>query len=57
MTAKQEEKIKNKIKKIKVALAEDKKRWGGYYHDGQGLRYFHHDFTFNLATFQEDYVT
>jgi hypothetical protein len=40
MTAKQEEKIKNKIKKIKVTLAEDKKRWGGYYHDGQGLRYF-----------------
>lgn len=39
MTSKQEERIKNKIKKIKAALAADKKYWGGYYHDGQGLRY------------------
>jgi hypothetical protein len=39
MTPKQEERIRNKIKKIKAALAADKKRWGGYYHDGQGLRY------------------
>lgn len=39
MTPKQQERIKNKIKKIKSALAADKKRWGGYYDDSQGLRY------------------
>lgn len=39
MTPKQAERIKSKIKKIKAALAADKKRWGGQYHDGQGLRY------------------
>lgn len=39
MTPKQQERIKTKIKKIKAALAADKKYWGGYYHDGQGLRY------------------
>lgn len=39
MTPKQEERIRKKIKKIKAALAADKKRWGGFHHDGQGLRY------------------
>ncbi len=39
LTPKQQERIKNKIKKIKAALTADKKHWGGYYHDGQGLRY------------------
>ncbi|MBE2188343.1 MAG: hypothetical protein KGZ71_07925 [Desulfobulbaceae bacterium] len=39
MTPKQEERIKNKIKKIKAALAADKKFWGGEYNDGRGLRY------------------
>lgn len=39
MTPKQEEIIRNKIKKIKAALAVDKKRWGGFYRDAQGLRY------------------
>lgn len=39
MTPKQEERIRNKIKKIKAALAADKKLWGGFHHDGQGLRY------------------
>ncbi len=39
MTAKQLERIKNKIKKVKAALSADKKRWGGQYHDGLGLRY------------------
>lgn len=39
MTPKQVDRIKNKIKKIKAALAADKKQWGGQYHDGQGLRY------------------
>ena len=40
MTPKQEYRIKNKIKKVKAALSADKKRWGGQYHDGQGLRYY-----------------
>lgn len=35
MTPKQADRIRNKIKKIKAALAADKKRWGGYYHDEQ----------------------
>ena len=39
MTPKQQERIKTKIKKIKAALAADKKRWGGYYDDSRGLRY------------------
>lgn len=39
MTPKQAERIVNKIQKIKAALAADKKQWGGFYHDGQGLRY------------------
>lgn len=39
MTPKQEERLRNKIKKFKAALAADKKFWGGFYHDGQGLRY------------------
>lgn len=39
MTAKQEVRIRNKIKKIKAALAADKRLWGGFRHDGRGLRY------------------
>jgi hypothetical protein len=39
MTDKQIEKTKLKIDKYKKALALDKKHWGGYYHDGQGIRY------------------
>jgi hypothetical protein len=39
MTGKQVERIRTKITKIKSQLAADKKRWGGYYHDGRGLRY------------------
>jgi hypothetical protein len=39
MTAKQEERIRQKIKKLKLALAADKRFWGGYHHDGRGLRY------------------
>lgn len=39
MTPKQQERIKNKIKKVKAALAADKRFWGGEYHDGGGLRY------------------
>jgi hypothetical protein len=39
MTQKQQERIKDKIKQVKAALAADKKYWGGQYHDGRGLRY------------------
>jgi len=39
MTAKQIERVKIKIDKYKKALAADKKYWGGFYHDGQGIRY------------------
>jgi hypothetical protein len=39
MTPKQEERIRNKIARIKKELAADKKHWGGYHHDGKGLRY------------------
>ena len=39
MTEKQIESIKRKIAKIKQKLAADKKHWGGFHHDGGGLRY------------------
>lgn len=39
MTEKQTARIKAKIDKYKKALADDKKMWGGYYHDGYGIRY------------------
>jgi hypothetical protein len=39
MTTKQEQKIRDKITKIKKALAADKRFWGGEYHDGYGYRY------------------
>lgn len=39
MTPKQEERLRNKIVRVRKELAADKKQWGGYYHDGRGLRY------------------
>ena len=39
MTEKQIERIRVKITRVKRALAEDKKRWGGYYDDSAGYRY------------------
>lgn len=39
MTPKQEERIRNKIARIRKQLAADKKRWGGFYDDSRGLRY------------------
>lgn len=39
MTEKQIGRIQLKISNYKKALALDKKYWGGYYHDGQGIRY------------------
>jgi len=51
MTPKQEERVKNKIKKIRAALAADKKLWGGFHHDGQGLRYTPPRFYIQLSDF------
>jgi hypothetical protein len=39
MTPKQIEKLETRIKKIKAALAADKRRWGGEYDDSRGLRF------------------
>ncbi len=39
MTPKQKERLESKIVAIRKALADDKRHWGGYYHDGGGLRY------------------
>lgn len=39
MTPKQEERIRNKIARIRKDLAADKKRWGGFYDDSRGMRY------------------
>ncbi len=52
MTPKQEERLKGKIKKIKAALAADKRIWGGYHHDGQGLRYAPPQFYIQLNDFK-----
>ncbi|WP_458626746.1 hypothetical protein [Winogradskyella sp. PC D3.3] len=51
MTPKQEERLKNKIKKIKQDLQADKKHWGGYYHDGRGLRYLPPELYLKLGDF------
>jgi hypothetical protein len=39
MTERKKASLKNKIKSIKLALTEDKRKWGGQYHDGNGVRY------------------
>lgn len=39
MTPKQVERMRKKIARIRKELAADKKSWGGYHHDGKGLRY------------------
>jgi len=39
MTPKQQERIKNKITKVKAILVADKKRAGGFYDDSRGVRY------------------
>ncbi len=52
MTDKQIEKIKLKIDKFKKALASDKKYWGGYYHDGQGIRYLIPELYIQIADFK-----
>ncbi|NEN25006.1 hypothetical protein G3O08_16010 [Cryomorpha ignava] len=52
MTENQEKRVRAKIAKIKKALAADKKHWGGYYHDGGGLRYVQPELYIKL----EDYT-
>jgi hypothetical protein len=52
MTDKQIEKIKLKIDKYKKALASDKKYWGGYYHDGQGIRYLIPELYIQIADYK-----
>lgn len=51
MTPKQEERIILKIKRIKVELAADKKRWGGFYDDSRGLRYLPPELYIKLADY------
>lgn len=39
MTEKQEQRIRDKIKKVKSALAADRRFHNGYFDDSRGLRY------------------
>ena len=39
MTPKQQERIVTKILKLKKALSDDRKAWGGYHRDSRGYRY------------------
>jgi hypothetical protein len=51
MTEKQAEKYRLKIKKLKNALAADKRRCGGYYDDSRGLRYLPPQYYIKLGDF------
>lgn len=51
MTPKQIERLEKKIRKIKSALAADKKRWGGEYDDSRGLRYMPPKYYIKLGDF------
>lgn len=51
MTDKEAGKLRLKIKKIKEALAADKRRCGGYYDDSHGLRYKPLQYYIKLADF------
>lgn len=39
LTERKKASLKNKIKSIKQVLKEDKAKWGGQFHDANGLRY------------------
>lgn len=52
MTEKQAEKLKHKIKRIKLDLAADKRRWGGFYDDSRGLRYLPPRYYIKLSDFE-----
>jgi len=51
MTDKQADKLRLKIKKLKNALAADKRRWAGYYDDSRGLRYMPTQYYIKLGDF------
>lgn len=51
MTEKQAEKLRQKIKRIKLDLAADKRRWGGFYDDSRGLRYLPPQYYIKLGDF------
>lgn len=51
MTEKQAEKLRQKIKRIKLDLAADKRRWGGFYDDCRGLRYLPPEYYIKLGDF------
>jgi len=53
MTNKQGDKLRIKIKKIKAALADDKKRAGGFYDDSRGLRYMPTELYIQLGDWAE----
>jgi len=52
MTDRQINSVRTKIEKIKKALADDKRHWGGQYHDGRGLRYLPPEYYLKI----EDYA-
>ena len=51
MTEKQAERLKQKIVKIKAALAADRRRHGGFYDDSRGLRYLPPQYYIKLADY------
>ncbi len=53
MTEKQAEKLRQKIKRIKLDFAADKRRWGGYYDDSRGLRYLPTQYYIKLGDFPQ----
>lgn len=53
MTEKQAEKLKQKIKRIKLDLAADKRRGGGFYDDSRGLRYLPPQYYIKLGDFKD----
>ncbi|MCH8903282.1 MAG: hypothetical protein IIA45_05145 [Bacteroidetes bacterium] len=52
MTLKQIERLRTKIARIRKELAADKKYWGGYYHDGKGLRYLQPEYFIKLKDYK-----
>lgn len=51
MTEKQAETLRQKIKRVKLDLAADKRRWGGFYDDSRGLRYLPTQYYIRLGDF------
>jgi len=51
MTEKKAEKLRQKIKRVKLDLAADKRRWGGFFDDSGGLRYLPPEYYIKLGDF------